>query len=164
MTDTAITHTWLFTFIWGLVATAIMTTVVEGAQMLGISRMSIPFLFGTFFAGSRRRAQVLGYVLYSLGGLVFGYFYIGIFFTLGYASWWFGAVLGFIHGLFLITVMLPLMPYVHPRMASDYDGPSSLRRLEPPGPFGLNYGRLTPITTVIGQTVFGLVLGLAYAH
>lgn len=154
---------WLFIFVWGAIATALMTTVMEGAQMLGLSRMSLPFLFGTFFSDSRKRAQILGYVLYSLGGLVFGFFYVGAFLTLHYASWWLGLLLGLLHGLFLITVVLPLLPYVHPRMASEYDGPTSLRRLEPPGPFGLNYGRQTPAITVVGQALFGLVLGIAFA-
>ncbi|TPW26987.1 hypothetical protein [Pararhizobium mangrovi] len=164
MIDTAFHHSWLFVLVWGLIATAIMSTVTEGAQMLGISRMSLPFLFGTMFASSRHRAQVIGYILYSLGGLVFGLVYVGVFYTLDYSSWWFGALMGFLHGLFLITVMLPTLPYVHPRMATDYDGPTSRRRVEPPGPFGLHYGRLTPTITVLAQALFGLVLGIAYAH
>jgi len=163
MTGVILKHSWLFVLVWGLIATALMTTVMEGAQMLGFSRMSLPFLFGTFFTDSRERAQVFGYVLYALGGLVFGFFYVGAFLTLGYASWWLGLVMGFVHGLFLITVVLPMMPYIHPRMATEYDGPTSKRRLEPPGPFGLHYGRLTPTITVIGQTLFGLVLGLAFS-
>ena len=53
MTVEAMKHSWLFVLVWGLIATALMTTVMEGAQMLGFSRMSLPFLFGTFFTNSR---------------------------------------------------------------------------------------------------------------
>lgn len=156
-------HSLFFVFVWGMIATAIMSTVTEGAQLAGYSRMSLPFLFGTMVTESRRRAQVWGYLLYALGGLLFAVFYVGAFMTLGFASWWLGTLMGFVHGLFLITVLMPLMPYVHPRMASDYDGPTQIRRLEPPGPFGVNYGRLTPAFTVLGQTIYGLVLGIAFS-
>jgi hypothetical protein len=46
--------------LWGLLATVVMTTVLQGAQGLGLSRLNLPFLAGTFFAGDRRRAVVLG--------------------------------------------------------------------------------------------------------
>jgi len=44
-------------------------------------------------------------------------------------------------------------------MASEYDGPTALRQLEPPGFLGLNYGSRTPLTTLLGQAVYGAVLG-----
>ena len=108
--------------VWGAIATAAMTVLTEGAQLLGQSRMSLPFLFGTFVSGRRDRAMVYGFLLYSLGGLVFSFFYALAFDSIGYSSWWFGAGLGFVHGLFLIVVFLPLLPHVHPRMATEYDG------------------------------------------
>ena len=37
--------------VWGLVATVAMSTVLQGAQGLGLSRLSLPFLAGTFFTG-----------------------------------------------------------------------------------------------------------------
>ena len=74
-------------------------------------------------------------------------------------TWWIGTIAGFVHGLFLLFVMLPTVPHFHPRMATEYDGPTDIRRLEPPGFLGLNYGYLTPVTTLIAQTSYGLVLG-----
>jgi hypothetical protein len=44
-------------------------------------------------------------------------------------------------------------------MASEYDGASAVRQLEPPGFTGLNYGYRTPLTTLLGQAVYGGVLG-----
>jgi hypothetical protein len=149
--------------IWGTIATGVMTTFLEGVQLLGLSRMSLPFLFGTVLTGSRRLAVIYGFASYSIGALLFAFFYAFAFWTIGTPNPTIGTLFGFAHGLFLITVVLPNLPYVHPRMASKHDGPTPRRRLEPPGPFGLNYGRLTPLTTVIGQTLFGLLLGWAYA-
>ena len=73
-----------------------------------------------------------------------------------------GALIGLGHGAFLIAVFLPLLPVVHPRLASGYDGPSALTQIEPPGAFGLNYGGATPATTVAAQCLYGLILGLGY--
>lgn len=164
MSDQAFTQSQIVAvLVWGGIATAVMTTVTEGAQLLGLSRMSLPFLFGTCFSGRRNTATVLGFILYGCGGLVFAVVYFLAFETIGGASWWLGTVLGFGHGLFLIAVLLPLMPYVHPRIPTEYDGPSAKRRLEPPGPFGLNYGRRTPLFTVLGQTLYGAILGAAWS-
>jgi hypothetical protein len=150
--------------IWGLVATAAMTTILQGSQALGLSRMSLPFLLGTMVTGERRRANIVGFVLYMLGGWGFAALYYLVFHVLDeFASWWIGAALGLLHGAFLVTVVLPLLPYVHPRMASEHDGPSATRRLEPPGYFGLNYGHRTALVTLLGQLIYGAILGAAYS-
>jgi hypothetical protein len=150
----------------GFVASAAMATLLEGAQLSGYTRMSLPFLFGAFVSGNRRAAIILGYVLYLLGGWVFAVVYalcLQILHVSGaVAGACVGLVLGLGHGLFLIAVFLPLLPYIHPRLASDYDGVHALARIEPPGPFGLNYGWATPLATVLAQALFGLVFGLGY--
>lgn len=152
--------------VWGFVASAAMATLLEGAQLSGFTRMSLPLLFGSFVSGDRRSATVFGYVLYLGGAWAFALIYALCLETLRIRGAWgggaIGLLLGFGHGLFLITVFLPLLPYIHPRLASDYDGADALARLEPPGPFGLNYGRATPLATVLGQTLFGLIFGLGY--
>jgi hypothetical protein len=146
--------------IWGLVATVAMTTVLQGSQGLGLSRLSLPFLVGTLFTRNRSLAIVVGFVAYTIGGWLFALLYFLFFASIGLATWWLGAVLGFLHGVFLLVCALPLLPYAHPRMASEHDGPGRAHVLEPPGFLGLNYGRRTPLTTLLGQTVYCLILGL----
>jgi hypothetical protein len=145
--------------IWGLVATVAMTTILQGSQGLGWSRLSLPFLVGTFFTRNRNRAYVAGFVVYVIGGWLFALLYFLFFRSIGLASWWLGALLGFLHGVFLLVAALPLLPYAHPQMASEHDGPNRAYILEPPGFMGLNYGGRTPITTLLGQTIYGLILG-----
>ena len=70
-----------------------------------------------------------------------------------------GASTGLLHGLFLLVAALPVLPYIHPRMASEYDGASAIKKLEPPGFMALNYGSRTPLTTLVGQAIYGAVLG-----
>lgn len=144
--------------VWSVVATVAMTVILQGSQSLGFSRMSLPFLVGTAFTANRRRAVLLGYLVYIAGGSVFALFYFLVFASIGFASWWFGAILGVLHGLFLL-VTLTTAPYLHPRIASESDAPDAEPKLEPPGFLGLNYGRRTPEMTLLGQLVYGAVLG-----
>ena len=144
--------------VWSLVATALMTIIMQGSQSLGLSRLSLPFLFGSFVTMDRDRAVLLGFLLYTLGGSVFALLYCLVFASLGFATWWLGALLGAAHGLFLL-VGLGAAPHLHPRIASEHDPPANEPRLEPPGFLGLNYGRRTPLTTLLGQSVYGGVLG-----
>ena len=144
--------------LWALVATALMTTVLLGSQGLGLSRISLPYLFGTFVTAERARTMLVGSLMYLLGGWLFAVLYFFIFASLGSATWWLAATIGALHGLFLL-VSLPAMAELHPRIASEYDAPSSEPKLEPPGFMGLNYGHRTPLTTLLGHAVYGAVLG-----
>lgn len=79
---------------------------------------------------------------------------------LGKATWWIGALLGLLHVAVALTVILPLLPGVHPRMASTRAGPANRAVLEPPGLLGLNYGIQTPAVAVLAHLIYGAVLGL----
>lgn len=144
--------------LWALVATAVMTTVLQGSQELGLSRLSLPFLFGTFVTANRARAVLVGSLMYLAGGWAFAVLYFFIFASVGLATWWIGAALGALHGLFLL-VLLPAMAQIHPRIASEYDAPAKEPKLEPPGFMGLNYGYRTPLTTLLAQVLYGAILG-----
>ena len=145
--------------LWGLIATVAMTTILQGSQGLGLSRLSLPFLMGTLLTANRNRAVVIGFIAYTLGGWLFAMLYFLFFASIDRANWWLGALLGCLHGVFLLVGALHLLPYAHPRMASEYDGPQRTYILEPPGFLGLNYGRATPITTILAQSVYGATLG-----
>lgn len=149
--------------LWSLVATMALTSILSGSQGLGFSRLGLPFLIGTMFTGNRHHATAFGATFYLVGGFFFGLLYFMVMAQIGRASWWLGGLLGALHGLFLLTAVLPVLPHLHPRMATEYDGPSGQRRLEPPGFLGLNYGYRTPLTTLIGHAVYGAILGAGYA-
>jgi hypothetical protein len=148
-----------YLILWGLIATVAMTSILEGSRGMGFSRMSLPFLVGTFFLGSRRWALIWGFIVYTIGGWLFAFLYYFLFASVGIANWWFGALAGLLHGLFLLVAALPLLPFIHPRMASEYHGATSRRQLEPPGFMAMNYGYGTPLTTLLGQAVYGATLG-----
>jgi uncharacterized membrane protein YagU involved in acid resistance len=148
-----------FLALWGLIATLAMTSILEMSRGLGFSRLSLPFLIGTFFTNHRRWAIIVGFVSYTIGGWLFAFFYFALFASVRLYTWWFGAIAGFMHGLFLLACALPLLPFVHPRMASEYHGANAIRQLEPPGFLAMNYGYHTPLITLIGQMVYGATLG-----
>jgi hypothetical protein len=145
--------------LWGAVATAVMTGVLQGAQGAGLSRLSIAFLVGTVFTEDRRKATLLGFSLYALGGWMFALLYFLLLDSLHLLNWWAGALVGLLHGLLLLVAVLPLLPLVHPRMASDYDSHISRPVLEPPGFLALHYGRGTPLSLLVAQILYGMLIG-----
>ena len=149
--------------IWGFIATLIMTSLLFMAQNLGWSRLNMPYLLGSFFTGNRNEANVLGFILYVLGGWFFAFVYFLIFSVLGVSSWWIGCITGFVHALLLLSLALPMLSYVHPRVASEFDGPDTRKVLEPPGFLGLHYGYRTPLVLLVAQTSYGVILGFGFA-
>lgn len=145
--------------LWGLVATTAMASILQASQGLGLSRMSLTFLLGSAISGNRSRATVLGFVFYIGGGWLFAFLYFLFFESIGIGNWWIGAILGLVHGLFLLVCVIPLLPFIHPRMASEHHGVTRLRQLEPPGFLAMNYGYQTPLVAVLAQAVYGGVLG-----
>ncbi|HET7584505.1 MAG TPA: hypothetical protein VFK13_06325 [Gemmatimonadaceae bacterium] len=148
--------------LWGLVATLLLTTVMSAALGLGFSRMSIPFMVGTMFTGDRGRAELLGFLAHLVNGWLFALVYALVFESIGRANWWLGALMGLVHGLVVLVALMPLMPGMHPRMASEHRGPEPTRALEPPGFLALNYGRRTPLVTLGAHLVYGTIIGAFY--
>ena len=148
--------------LWGFAATVTLTTLTLAGQSLGLTRIDIPFILGTMFTPDRDRARIIGYVVHLFNGWTFAIVYALFFQALHRATWWSGALMGAIQGIVVVVVVLPLLPGVHPRMVSDFRGPEPTRLLEPPGFLAANYGRATPIVTIIVHTIYGAILGMFY--
>lgn len=149
--------------LWGFVATAVLSALMTGAQQLGLSRMSIPYILGTMFSPKRDRALAVGTAVHMLNGLVFAALYAAAFELLGAATWYWGAVGSLIHSAFVLLVVLPVLPGLHPRMASATQGPEPTRGLEPPGTLAFHYGKPTAAATMIAHLAFGLIMGALYS-
>jgi uncharacterized membrane protein YagU involved in acid resistance len=153
---------WRGAGLWGFVATVVMTTLLSGSQGVRITRMNIPFILGSFFTPDRDRARLYGFVVHLLDGWVFAALYALAFQSWKRATWWLGAGIGVIHSLFILVAVLPLLPGLHPRMASEQFGPTATKQIEPPGFLGLNYGRPTPISVIVAHIIYGAILGAFY--
>lgn len=150
------------TVLWGFVATVVLTGLMAGSQRLGLTRMNIPFLLGTMATPNRDRAKLLGLSVHAMNGWLFAAVYAAAFQSWQRATWWLGATIGLVHGLFVLVVAMPLMPSMHPRMASEEQGPAPTRQLEPPGFLALNYGTRTPISVMLAHLIYGGILGAFY--
>jgi hypothetical protein len=146
--------------VFGFVATVFLTSIMVGAQLLGLSRMDLPMMLGTLFVESPDQARVVGFLIHLVNGQGFALLYAGAFALLGTATWWLGALFGLLHGIATLTLILPILPGIHPRMASERSGPELSASLEPPGPFALNYGTQTPAFIVVAHIAYGTILGL----
>jgi hypothetical protein len=146
--------------VFGLVATAGLTAVMIGAQLSGRTRLDLPLMLGTMATADPDRARVAGFAIHLAMGQVFALFYAAGFAALDNSAWWLGACFGAAHALVALAVLVPLLPGIHPRMASERAGPASTAVLEPPGLFATNYGTATPVVALGAHLVYGAVLGL----
>jgi hypothetical protein len=152
-------HSWL---IWGFVATAVLTMIMSSSTGVGLTRINVPFMLGTMFTPSRDRAKLAGFFVHLVNGWMFSLLYVAALHAMHQASWWRGAIIGALHGAFVLTVAVPILPGLHPRMATEQHGPEVEPLLEPPGFLALNYGIGTPVTVMVAHVVFGMILGALY--
>jgi hypothetical protein len=144
----------------GLVGTVVLTTALRAASEAGWTRMDIPFLLGTVFTSNRLRAKALGYGLHFGFGLLFALAYFSVFAAIDRSGWLLGALFGLLHSLFAGTALVNiLLPLVHPRMANPLTAAGQAPLLEAPGFLLTNYGRSTPLVTVVAHIAYGAIVG-----
>ena len=148
--------------LWGFASTVVLTSILAGSQGLGLTRMNIPYMLGTMFTPNRDRAKFIGFFFHFANGWIFSFVYVAAFELMGRATWLFGALIGLVQAAFVLTMLLPILPALHPRMANEQYGPTVVRQLEPPGFLGLHYGIRTPISVLLAHAVFGAILGAFY--
>jgi len=151
---------WSGWLIFGLIATGALTAVMIGAQLAGFTRLDLPLMLGSIVVADPDRARVSGFLIHLVNGQCFALGYAAVFAARDEASWWLGGTLGLLHGAVALLVIVPLLPGIHPHMASERAGLSGGPALEPPGLLGLNYGRETALVTMVAHVVFGISLGL----
>jgi hypothetical protein len=146
----------------GFAGTVVLTSLMAASQGLGLTRMNLPFMLGTMFTPDRQRARLSGFGVHFLIGWLVAAVYAAAFENRRRATWWRGAGIGLVHALFVLLAAMPALPTFHPRMASEQQGPTPTRLLQPPGFLALNYGRRTPISVVLAHLAYGAILGLLY--
>jgi hypothetical protein len=153
---------WAGWALFGLVATSCLTAVMISAQLAGLTRLDLPLILGSLVTEDPDRARVTGFVLHLAVGQCFALGYAASFALLDTASWWLGGLLGLLHVAIVLTVLVPVLPGLHPRMASNRAGPGATAMLEPPGLLGRNYGFETPLIAVAAHLAYGIVLGVLF--
>lgn len=146
--------------LWGFLATIILTLTLRMSQAIGLTRMDIPLILGLLFTPDRERAKVYGVLIHVLNGWLIAFLYAAYFRLIGHASWEWGLLGGLLHGVVVVMLVLPILPGIHPRMASETTGPEPTRHLQAPGFLGLNYGRRTALATLATHALYGVILGI----
>lgn len=151
---------WAGWAVFGLAATAALTSVLIAAQLAGWTRLDLPLLLGTLFVADPDHARAAGFVAHLVVGQLFALLYAAGFAVLGWASWWLGALFGLLHVGVALTAIIPLFAGLNPRISSPRAGLESRTVLEPPGLLALNYGYQTPLVAIAAHLVYGMLLGL----
>ena len=144
----------------GFIGTLVLTTVLRAASELRLTRIDLPFLLGTVVTADRLRAKALGYLFHFFFGFFFALGYYAVFRSLGRAGWLLGVALGLVHGVFTGSALVNvLLPVVHPRMGTPLSSIESETLLEPPGFMMLNYGRGSPLASLVAHVAYGALVG-----
>lgn len=146
---------WLGAVVWGIVATVAFTLVSMMGKAVGMTQMDLLDLLGSVVAEPHSsRARSIGAVIHHMNGAIlaiggaYGAVLIGT--ELG---WFLGAVWGVVLWL-LALLMMSTIGAVHPAMRRQAQ--------DDPGPAATNFGRMTPVGSLVGHLVWGIVLGLLY--
>ncbi len=158
--------------IWGALAggfagTVVLTTVLRTASEIRLTRMDLPFLLGTMITTDRHRAKLIGYAAHFAFGFIFALIYYALFTAIHRDGWALGALFGFAHGVFASTALVnTLLPAFHPRMGTPFTAAGSAPLIESPGFLMRNYGRATPVVSLLAHVLYGSIVGefVALAH
>lgn len=148
---------WLSAAVWGVLATVVFTLFSVMGKAMGMTRMDLLDVLGSTMAepGSGR-AKRLGAIIHHVNGAILAVAWAyGTLLVDVEANWASGAVWGVILTAFAL-LMMSTIGSVHP----------AIRRGEQtdPGLLATNFGAMTPMGSLAGHVVYGVVLGLGYAH
>jgi hypothetical protein len=143
---------------FGFIATAVLTGTMVAAQLGRQTRMDLPTMLGTMVTADLDKARAPGILIHFANGQVFALFYASAFALIGRSGWLLGAAFGLVHGLLALILIIPALPSIHPRMASERTG-LKFAVLEPPALFAQNYGRRTFAVTLLAHILYGAILG-----
>jgi hypothetical protein len=146
---------WLGAIIWGVVATIAFTLFSMMGSAMGMSRMDLLDLLGSTVAPPGSTAsRAIGAMLHLGNGALLAIAWVYGVALVGLPANWLTAVGWSVILWALALLMMSTMGSVHPAIKKGEQ--------EDPGPAAINFGAMTPVGSLIGHLVYGLVLGLAY--
>lgn len=146
---------WAGAIVWGVVATALFTLFSLMGKAMGMTRMDLLDLLGSVFVRPHTPAsRGVGLVIHHMNGalLAIAWAY-GAALLAAPANWLTGLVWGILLWI-LALLMMTTLGGVHPAIRRGEE--------EDPGAAAMNFGRMTPLGSLMGHLVYGLALGLLY--
>jgi hypothetical protein len=146
---------WLGAIIWGVVATFAFTLFSMMGTAMGMTRMDLLDLLGSMMAAPHTvTARAIGAVIHHVNGALLAVAWAyGASLVGAPANWASALVWGFILWL-LALLMMTTIGAVHPAIRRGQQ--------DDPGPAATHFGRMTPVGSLLGHLVYGIVLGLTY--
>jgi uncharacterized protein DUF6789 len=146
---------WLGAIIWGLVATFAFTLFSMMGTAMGMTRMDLLDLLGSILAAPHTStSRAIGAVIHHMNGALLAVAWAYGTALIGAPAHWASALVwGFILWL-LALLMMTTIGAVHPAIRRGQQ--------DDPGPAATHFGRMTPVGSLLGHLVYGLVLGLTY--
>ena len=146
---------WLGAILWGIVATFAFTLFSMMGTAMGMTRMDLLDLLGSMMAAPHTpTARAVGAVIHHMNGALLAVAWAyGAALVGAPANWASALVWGFILWL-LALLMMTTIGAVHPAIRRGQQ--------DDPGPAATHFGRMTPVGSLLGHLVYGIVLGLTY--
>lgn len=147
---------WPGAIVWGVVATAAFTLVSIMGKAMGMTRMDLLDLLGSMVASpGSGTARGIGLVVHHANGVVLAVAWAYGTALFGWpASWLTGLIWGAVLTV-LALLMMSTIGVAHPAMRRGEQ--------DDPGVAATNFGAMTPVGSLVGHLVYGVVLGLTYA-
>ena len=146
---------WAGAIVWGVVAAAVMSLFMIMGNRMGMTRMDLFDLLGSMIAPAHTsRSRGIGAMVHLMDGALLA------------VAWAYGAALGgwqanwesgLVWGIVLWMLALLMMSNigaVHPAIRSGQE--------EDPGTVAMNFGKMTPMGSLLSHLIYGAVLGLLY--
>lgn len=148
---------WLGAIVWGMVATIAFALFSMMGKKMGMTRMDLLDLLGSVFVKPGTSASKgIGMAMHLMNGALLGIAWAyGVALLNLPANWLTAMGWGVILWL-LALLMMTTMGSVHPAIKSGEQ--------EDPGPAATNFGKKTPVGSLMGHLVYGLALGLLYQN
>lgn len=148
---------WGGAILWGLVATFAFWLFMVMGKAMGMTKMDLLDMLGSMFTRPHTgTSRALGFGMHHINGVLLA---IAGAYGAQLVDWSLNWASGLIWGFVLWTLALLLMTSVggvHPAMRHGDE--------EDPGTAAVNFGRMTPLGSLMGHLVYGLVLGVLYQN
>lgn len=146
---------WWGAVVWGLVATIAFTLFTVMGKAVGMTRMDLLDLLGSMLVQpGTAKSRRIGLMMHLMNGALLAIAWAYGVALLGWSANWFTGLLWGAVLWALALLMMSTMGVVHPAIRAG--------KQADPGPAATNFGKMTPLGSLLGHLVWGVVLGLLY--
>jgi phosphatidylserine synthase len=147
---------WLSAVVWGVIGTIAFTLFSMLGKAMGVTQMDLLDLLGSMVTEPGTSAsRGIGAVIHLTNGAVLAVAWVYAAALLGWPANWATALLWAVVMTALALLMMTTIGVVHPAMRAH--------RQDDPGLAATNFGSMTPMASLMGHLVYGIVLGLGYS-